>query len=128
MAQIDHLILAVNDLPASIDFYTNTIGFVEDGTEGPFQVLRVSPDFTVLLAEWPTEGNRHFAFAMDEAEFESAFARIRDAGLEYGDAFDSVGSQKGPGIAEGARGLAKAVYVLDPSKNLIEIRCYDESS
>ena len=41
MKTIDHLILKVNDLEASVAFYRNVLGFVVEGRDGPFTVLRV---------------------------------------------------------------------------------------
>jgi len=38
MATIDHLILSVNDVAASVDFYVNILGFEHAGKEGPFTV------------------------------------------------------------------------------------------
>lgn len=124
MAQLDHLILNVNDVDASVAFYTQTMGFSDDGVDGPFRVIRVTPDLTFLLAPWGTQGGTHLAFAMSSEEFEEVFARVRAEGLRYGDAFDSVGNQKGPGDESGARGPGKAVYVFDPNEHLIEIRHY----
>ncbi len=124
MAKLDHLILPVNDIDASVAFYTETLGFGHEGPEGPFRVLRVRDDLTLLLSAWGTPGGMHLAFAMSQQEFDDAFGRVRDAGLEYGDAFDSVGNQQGPGEETGARGPGKAIYVFDPNKHLIEIRHY----
>ena len=76
------------------------------------------------LAPWGTPGGGHLAFAMPEGEFAETFGRIREAGLEYGDAFDSVGNMKGPGEAEGAYGKTRSLYCLDPSKHLVEIIQY----
>ena len=41
MATLDHIILKVNDLAASVAFYTEVLGFVLAGTDGPFTVIRV---------------------------------------------------------------------------------------
>ena len=49
---IDHLILNVNDIPASIEFYVNVLGFKLDGDEGPFTVIRVDENFVLLLGPW----------------------------------------------------------------------------
>jgi len=123
--QLDHLIIRVNDMEASVRFYSEILGLSFEGSDGPFRVLRVSPDLTLQLAAWPTEGNEHFAFAMSPGEFERTFARVRETGIAYGDAFDRVGNMKGPGRESGARGVGKAVYFFDPSRHLIEIRSYD---
>jgi catechol 2,3-dioxygenase-like lactoylglutathione lyase family enzyme len=118
------MILAVNDRDTSVDFYTNVLGLVDEGQDGPFTVLRVTPEFTIQLAPWGTGGGEHLAFAMTRSEFDSCFGRVRAAGIEFGDSFDSVGNMQGPGDEAGARGSGKAVYFFDPSKHLIEIRHY----
>ena len=123
--ELDHLILRVNDAAASVDFYTRILGFASEGERPPFSVIRVSTGFTLQLAPWGTPGGDHFAFAMPRAQFEEVFQRVREAGIEYGDAFNAVGNQRGPGDESGARGPGKAVYFFDPSKNLIEIRHYE---
>ena len=124
-AQIDHIILKVNDVRASLGFYVRFLGFPHEGEDGPFSVLRVGDSFTLQLAPWGTSGGEHLAFAMTHAEFDAAFARLRDGGVPYGDSFHAVGNQKGPGDESGARGMGKALYFFDPDKHLIEIRHYE---
>ncbi len=124
-AQLDHLILPVNDRVASIDFYTRILGFAYEGDREPFAVIRVSPELTLQLAAWGTTGGSHLAFAMSRTEFDEVFARIRQANVPYGDSFESVGNMRGPGDEAGARGPGKAVYVFDPSRHLIEVRHYE---
>jgi len=126
MSRIDHIILNVNDLAASVAFYTEVMGFENDGADGPFTVLRVSDDFTVQLAPWGTRGNEHYAFALPRAEFDAVFARLVERGIDYGDSFHTVGTNTGPGVENGARGPAPTLYFFDPSHHLIEIRTYEE--
>ena len=123
--QLDHLILMVNDLEKSIEFYTKILGLGYEGRREPFSVIRVSTDLVLQLAPWGTKGGEHLAFAMTRAEFDAAFQRVRDDGMEYGDSFHSVGNMQGPGDEAGARGPGKAVYLFDPSRHLIEIRHYE---
>ena len=123
-AILDHLILNVNDVEASVTFYTELMGFGNDGVDGPFRVVRVSPDTTIQLAPWGTEGGQHLAFALAPDEFEATFGRIRDAGVPYGDSFHDVGNMRGPGDELGARGGGPTVYLFDPSAHMIEIRHY----
>ncbi len=125
MPQLDHIILAVNDLPKSIEFYTHILGLKNDGERPPFTVIRVTPNFIVQFAPWGTKGGEHLAFSMTRAEFEATFARIRAGGIEYGDSFHAVGNMRGPGEEDGAEGMGKALYCFDPSKHLIEIRHYE---
>src|SRR4051812_47028743 len=107
--EIDHLILPVNDRDASVAFYEQVLGCTDEGRDGPFSVVRVSPTFTLQLAPSGTEGNLHFALAMPRAQFDATFARLRAAGIPYGDSFRTVGSMQGPGDENGARGPGKAV-------------------
>lgn len=123
--QLDHLILAVNDRQRSIEFYTDVLGLTYEGERAPFSVLRVTPDLVLQLAPWGTRGGEHLAFAMTRSELDRVLQRIRDAGIEFGDAFDAVGNMRAPGDADGARGIGRAVYLFDPSRHLIEIRHYD---
>jgi catechol 2,3-dioxygenase-like lactoylglutathione lyase family enzyme len=125
MATIDHLILNVNDIAASVDFYVNVLGFQLEGQDGPFTVIRVSEDFTLQLASWGTQGNDHLAFAMSRADFDKTFAKVKEKGIPFGDSFHSVGNNSGPGMETGAKGPAPTLYMNDPNKHLIEIRTYD---
>ena len=122
---LDHLILKVNDRNESVRFYSDVLGLVCEGEQGPFSVVRVTPDFTMQLAPWGTTGGEHLAFSMSRREFEEVFRRVREFGIEFGDSFHSVGNMKGPGEELGARGPGVSLYFLDPSKHLIEVRHYE---
>jgi len=125
MATIDHLILKVNEVSASVDFYVNVLGFELEGQDGPFTVIRINEDSTLQLAPWGTGGNEHLAFALSRAAFDAAFARLKENGIPFGDSFHSVGNNLGPGVESGARGPAPTLYMSDPNNHLIEIRTYD---
>ena len=122
MAQLDHIILKVNDLEASVDFYTKIMGFTNAGVDGPFTVIRTAEDFQLQLAPWGTRGFEHYAFSVSKREFDEIFMRVKEAAIDYGPTFDSVGSNTGPGVEAGALGDAPTVYFNDPSNHLIEIR------
>ena len=70
MTAIDHIILNVNEIADSVDFYVNVLGFKLEGEDGPFTVIRVSEDFTIQLAPWGTKGNDHLAFALSRRDFD----------------------------------------------------------
>jgi catechol 2,3-dioxygenase-like lactoylglutathione lyase family enzyme len=125
MAAIDHLILNVNEVSASVDFYVNVLGFELEGEDGPFTVIRVNEDFTLQLAPWGTGGNEHLAFALSREAFDEAFARVKEKGIPFGDSYHSVGNNSGPGVESGAKGPAPTLYMNDPNNHLIEIRTYD---
>lgn len=125
--QIDHIILNVNDLAKSIEFYRHTLGFEYEGERAgtPFSIIRVATGFMLQLAPFGTRGGEHMAFSMSRIEFEQVFQRVRETAIDYGESFDTVGSMRGPGDSEGARGLLKSVYFFDPNKHLIEIAYYE---
>ena len=123
--QLDHMILAVNDRAKSIEFYVGILGLKYEGDREPFSIIRVTPEFTLQIAEWGTKGGEHLAFAMSRDEFEKVFRGVRESKIEYGDNFHSVGNMRGPGDETGARGPGKSLYFFDPSKHLIEIRHYE---
>jgi catechol 2,3-dioxygenase-like lactoylglutathione lyase family enzyme len=125
MATLDHLILKVNDLEASVAFYTKVLGFAPMGTDGPFTVVKAGADFQIQIAPWGTPGMEHYAFAVSKAEFEGIFTRIKAANIAFGPTFDSVGANTGPGEESGARGLAPTLYFNDPNNHLLEIRTYE---
>jgi catechol 2,3-dioxygenase-like lactoylglutathione lyase family enzyme len=122
---LDHLILPVNDLDASRDFYTRLLGFTDEGPDGPFHAVRVD-DFLILLAPFGTEGGTHLAFAVDHDAFDAAFARLQDAGVPYGFPFDGVGNMAGPGTERGARGKETSIYFNDPNGHLLELLYYGQ--
>jgi catechol 2,3-dioxygenase-like lactoylglutathione lyase family enzyme len=125
MAALDHIILKVNDLQASVTFYTQVMGLALDGRDGPFTVVRVNPDFQLQLAPFGTPGLEHYAFAVSRAEFDAIFKRIKVAEIPYGGTFDTVGSNNGPGEETSAHGLAPTLYFYDPNKHLLKIRTYE---
>src|SRR6516165_10187845 len=117
---LDHLILAVNDVAASVDFYVRVLGFTHEGDRPPFATVRVTPDFVIQLAPWGTKGGEHLAFALGCAEFDEVFRRVREAGIPHGDAFDAVGNMRGPGPSDGAQGATQSLYFFDPNRHLLE--------
>jgi catechol 2,3-dioxygenase-like lactoylglutathione lyase family enzyme len=122
---LDHLILAVNDRAASLDFYARVLDLAHEGDDGPFAVLRVTAELTLQLAPWGTKGGEHLAFALSRPAFDAAFQRLVEGEIPYGDSFHAVGNMRGPGRESGAKGEADAVYFFDPNQHLIEIRCYE---
>jgi len=82
MATLDHIILKVNDLDASVDFYTKIMGFTNDGLDGPFTIIRTSQNFQMQIAPWGTPGFEHYAFAVSNEEFEQIFDRVKAAGID----------------------------------------------
>jgi catechol 2,3-dioxygenase-like lactoylglutathione lyase family enzyme len=96
---LDHLILTVNDRDASVRFYTEVMAFGYEGEDGPFSVIRVSPDTTLHLAPW---GNR----GRPAPGLRPRTRRVRRR------------------LRPGARGPGPTVYLFDPNGHLMELRHY----
>lgn len=121
---LDHLILAVNDVEQSLDFYTRVVGLATAGQRPPFTLLRITSSLVLQLAPWGTKGGEHLAFSLEAAEFDEALQRLRGLGVKYGDSFHDAENMRGPADSDGARGTCRSVYLLDPSRHLIELLCY----
>jgi catechol 2,3-dioxygenase-like lactoylglutathione lyase family enzyme len=124
-SQIDHLTLNVKELRPSIDFYVNIMGFTFKEVGDPYTEIRVNDDFTILLAPFGTKVSEHLAFALSREKFEKTIAAIKASGMPYGDSWDTVGNNSGPGVESGSRGDAPTLYFYDPSGHLLEIRTYE---
>lgn len=123
---LDHTILEVNDLGESLVFYRDIVGLEHKGKDGPFEGLLITPDLALeLYDEWPVEGSRHLAFAMDRATFEATFERIRIAGVAFGDGPSQTDNMKGPSPSSGVHGATDSVYFKDPNGHILEILTYE---
>lgn len=121
--RIDHLILPVNQLEPSFDFYCGLLGFQRDGKHGPFDIVRVSPEFILLFTEFQTPGGFHLAFSLAAEKFDALVSKIKRDKIPYGDRFDRADNFAGPTPQPGARGDRPGIYLTDPSRHLIEVRC-----
>ena len=121
---LDHTIVPVRDRERSVEFYTRILGFENLGEAGPFLAVRVNDTLNLDFAVSDDFKGIHYAFNMDSAEFEAAFARIRESGIAYGDGPRSHENMQGPGMTLGSQGMGKAVYFDDPDGHLLEIKTY----
>jgi len=117
MVVLDHTIVAARDNHRSAVFLADILGLPEPETLGPFALVRVGESTTLDFVE--TDGpvtSQHYAFRVTEAEFDAAFARIKDHDLPYW----ADPQQHEPGQIntwDGGRG----VYFEDPNGHLLEI-------
>ena len=96
--QLDHTILEVTDHAESVAFYRDILGLDHEGSNGPFEVMLITPDLALDLAEADEPASRHLAFAMDRITFEATFERIRTSGTVYGNGPSRPDNMKGPEI------------------------------
>ena len=131
-ATLDHIVLTVGDVEASLGFYVGTLGLVpyrlDAYREGTvlFPSIRVN-DATIidllppqLWSEEDEESGRenlhHFCICVDAADWDPLNQRLAEA---------RVSIEAGPMTLSGARGDGTAIYINDPDDNLVELRYYD---
>ena len=119
---LDHIIVTVDDIPATIKFYTEVLGFKNEGHVAHFEAVRINEGLTFDFVEGKAKFE-HFAFEMDRETFDDTFQRIKESGIPYGGEPRSS-DKKAPGRSLGARGRADSIYFSDPSNHSLEIRCY----
>ena len=121
---MDHTIVPVNDREEAVEFYTRTFGFEDLGEAGLFLAVRVNDSLNLDFRQVDDFHSIHYAFAMESAEFDAAFQRIKDSKIPFGDSPYAQDNMQGPGITLGSQGDGKAVYFKDPSGHVLEIKTY----
>jgi len=125
--RFNHTIVHSRDPKQSASFLAEILGLPAPRSFGPFLVVELengaSLDF--LAADGMEIQLQHYAFLIDEDDFDAIFARVRERGLPYwADPY-----KRRPGDinhGDGGRGF----YFDDPSDHLLEVltRPYGSSS
>ncbi len=113
----DHTILAAHDSHASAAFLAEVLGLPEPRRWGPFDM--VVADNGAKLDYMEQSGDvtpQHYAFLVDEADFDAIFQRIRERRLDYW-ADPAQGREGEINHRDGGRG----VYFEDPNGHLLEV-------
>jgi catechol 2,3-dioxygenase-like lactoylglutathione lyase family enzyme len=120
----DHLVLNVEDVERSLDFYCGTLGLAPvrvaewRAGEVPFPSVRVSPTTIIDLVSGPRgESNvDHICLVVEPVDWAEVVASGVFTVLD------------GPGRRFGARGDAESLYVRDPDGNTVELRWYPQDA
>jgi catechol 2,3-dioxygenase-like lactoylglutathione lyase family enzyme len=115
--RLNHTIVRTRDKRESAAFFTEILGLPAATSYGPFLVVQLDNDVSLDLADDHGEPHsQHYAFLVDESDFDDIFARIQERELPYwADPF-----RRCPGefnTNDGGRG----VYWEDPNGHLLEI-------
>jgi len=115
--RLNHTIVHARDKRESAAFLTDILGLPPAATYGPFIVVSVDNEVSLDFADdhGPVHP-QHYAFLVDESDFDAIFGRIKERGLSYwADPF-----KRRPGefnTNDGGRG----VYWEDPNGHMLEI-------
>ncbi len=115
--RLNHTIVWCRDNAASAAFLTEILGLEPAVTFGPFRVVEVDND--VSLDFHALDGDivrQHYAFLIDEDDFDDVFGRITKRGLDYW----ADPAQSRPGVVNDNDG-GRGVYFEDPDGHLLEI-------
>ncbi|MFB9906994.1 VOC family protein [Allokutzneria oryzae] len=115
--KLNHTIVHATDREATASFLVSVLGFAEPQEFGPFLVVQTDNEVSLDVLHNPGEFTRqHYAFLVEEDEFDVIFGRIRERGLPYW----AGPGHRGPGeinTNDGGRG----VYFDDPDGHALEI-------
>lgn len=120
LSRLDHLVLTVRDLDATVEFYVSVLGMVvETFAEGRLALKFGTQKINLHLhghefeprAAHPLPGSADLCF-LTETELSEAMQQVRDRGVEI---------LQGPVARTGANGPILSFYFRDPDGNLIEV-------
>ena len=84
---LNHTIVPARDKMAAARFFASIFGLdFNEQQSGHFAPVRVNETLTLLFDEDTSFDSHHYAFHVNDAEFDAIFERIKKAGLAYGSA------------------------------------------
>lgn len=116
-AQLNHTIVWCRDKTASARFLAEMLGRPEPGSFGPFAVVGLDNGVSMDFHDTDEPVRRqHYAFLIDEDDFDAVFDRIRERKLDYW--ADPARTHPGEiNHRDGGRG----VYFPDPDGHFLEV-------
>lgn len=122
---LDHTIVHARDKRASAAFLGGILGLDPAPAWGPFAPLPIPNGVTLEFLDTEVVHRQHYAFLVDDEDFDPIFERIRRAGTGY---------YADPGRAQpgriNTRFGGRGVYFDDPDGHLMEVmtRPYGEAT
>jgi catechol 2,3-dioxygenase-like lactoylglutathione lyase family enzyme len=114
--ELNHIIVPARDRQTSAVFLAGILGVEVGPPFGPFAPVRLANGATLDFEDAANFEERHCAFLVDEAEFDSIHARIQASGVKwYADPFRNI-----PGEVNQLFG-GRGVYFDDPDGHLMEV-------
>ena len=114
--RLNHTIVAARDKDAAARFVAEILGLPAPVSVGPFAVLQVGDTSLDFMDSSEDIASQHYAFLVEEDEFDQIFGRIRARGATYW----ADPHRHEPGRInewDGGRG----VYFDDPNGHLLEV-------
>lgn len=116
MPELNHTIVPARDPLVSAKFLADILGLPVDPPVAHFTPVTLDNQVTLDYDQYDKVESNHYAFLVSDAEFDSAFGRIQDAGITH---FADPACQKpDQTYTNGAR---RGTYFRDPDGHLMEI-------
>jgi catechol 2,3-dioxygenase-like lactoylglutathione lyase family enzyme len=113
---LDHTIVPAHDKEASARFLARILGLRYEGPLSHFAPLRINDTLTLDFDNDTEFESHHYAFKVDESEFDAIFERVRVEGLAYGSGPGALDDMK-INRRRGGRGF----YFRDPNGHVLEV-------
>ncbi len=115
--QLNHTIIWCRDKQKSSAFLVDVLGLPPPIPFGPMLVVRLQNSISVDFYNKDGDiAQQHYAYLVNEEEFDQIFARVRDKGLTY---WADPGKQQ-PGEVYRHFG-GRGIYFDDPDGHLLEV-------
>jgi catechol 2,3-dioxygenase-like lactoylglutathione lyase family enzyme len=113
---LEHTIVPAHDKVEAATFFANIFGLEVSPPMGPFAPVRVNDDLTLDFQDRERFEWHHYAFHVDDAEFDAILERVIATGIPYG---------SGPYALEDGqinhRHGGRGVYFRDPNGHVLEL-------
>jgi catechol 2,3-dioxygenase-like lactoylglutathione lyase family enzyme len=84
--KLNHTIIPARDKEAAAGLFAQLFGLSFEGASGHFAPVRVNETLTLLFDDVDRFESHHYAFHVDDAEFDAILQRVNAAGLSFGSA------------------------------------------
>ena len=120
LAQIDHIVLRVNDMNRALDFYCGVLGCTEERRVPQFGLVQLRAGASLIdlidVPQQPRSGDGrnmdHFALTISPFEETAIRAYLAGKGVKTGKVAQRYG----------AMGVGPSIYIHDPDGNQVELK------
>ena len=116
MLELNHTIVPAHDKVKSAEFFARIFGLTYEGPLGHFAPVSVNDSLTLDFDNAERFDRHHYAFKVDDAQFDAIFGRVKGEGIAYG---------SGPFSPEDGQinhwNGGRGVYFRDPNGHLLEL-------
>ena len=114
--ELNHTIVPAHDREASARWLAEILGATYEGAMAHFAIVRINEHLTLDYDHADEFEHHHYAFKVDEASFDTIFARVQEKKLVYGSQPYATEDMQ-INHRRGGRGF----YFRDPNGHVLEV-------